>query len=242
MPSLADSQARVVACLQQGPAHFPADLFAQSKERALLGLKAHANTISHARLVALEQAYPRVHEHIGHKAFHALSRAYIEQDSILACDINGLPSAFPAFLANQGCDAGTIDLARIEWAWLDSYHSAEAEPLALGDIAGLAEPELLALPLAAHPAMRLIPLSAPLSPALPELAASDPAALMIVRPQAQVLFHPLDATEQAIATRIAACKTMGNLLDHALELGNDATAMQQIVMLVQAGALTQSRG
>ena len=59
MPSLADSQARVIACLQKGPAHFPAGLFTESRERALLGLKAHANTISHARLVALEQAYPK---------------------------------------------------------------------------------------------------------------------------------------------------------------------------------------
>lgn len=242
MPSLADSQARVIACLQKGPAHFPAGLFTESRERALLGLKAHANTISHARLVALEQAYPKLHEHLGHDIFHALSRAYIEQDHVLACDINGIAAAFATFLAGQGCDAGSVDLARIEWAWLESYRSAEAEPLALGDIAGLAETELLALPVAAHPAMRLVTLSGPLPAALPEMAATDPAGLMIARPQAQVLFHPLTAAERAVAIKIDDCATMGNLLDQALELGDESTAMQQIMMLIRAGALTRNEG
>lgn len=242
MPSLADSQARVIACLQKGPAHFPDDLFAESRDRALLGLKAHANTISHARLVALEHACPRLHEHLGHEAFHALSRDYIEQDHVLACDINGIAAAFAAFLADRGCDASTIDLARIEWAWLESYRSAEATPLLLGDIAGLAEAELLALPVAAHPALRLVTLGGPLSLALPELATTDAAALMVARPQAQVLFHPLTAAERAIAIKIDDCATMGNLLDQALELGDEATAMQQILMLIRAGVLMRNEG
>ena len=242
MPSLADSQARVIACLQKGPAHFPAGLFTESRERALLGLKAHANTISHARLVALEQAYPKLHEHLGHDIFHALSRAYIEQDHVLACDINGIAAAFATFLAGQGCDAGSVDLARIEWAWLESYRSAEAEPLALGDIAGLAETELLALPVAAHPAMRLVTLSGPLPAALPEMAATDPAGLMIARPQAQALFHPLNAAERAVAIKIDDCATMGNLLNRALELGDESSAMQQVMMLIRAGALTRNEG
>lgn len=242
MPSLADSQARVITCLQKGPVHFPDDLFAESRERALLGLKAHANTISHARLVALEQAYPKLHEHLGHDIFHALSRAYIEQDHVLACDINGIAAAFATFLAGQGCDAGSVDLARIEWAWLESYRSAEAEPLALGDIAGLAETELLALPVAAHPAMRLVTLSGPLPAALPEMAATDPAGLMIARPQAQVLFHPLNAAERAVAIKIDDCATMGNLLNRALELGDESSAMQQVMMLIRAGALTRNEG
>ena len=242
MPSLAEGQARFIACLQKGPAHFPVDMFAESPDRALLGLKAHANTISHARLVALEQTYPKLHDHLGHEAFHALSRDYIGQDHILACDINGIAADFAAFLTGRGCDASTIDLARIEWAWLESYRSAEAIPLSLGDIANLAEAELLAFPMAPHPALRLVTLTGPLSPELAELDETNPHALMIVRPQAQILFHPQTAVAQAIAEKIAECATMGNLLHYALELGEEAAAMQQIMMLIQAGALTRSDG
>ena len=242
MPSLAEGQARFIACLQKGPAHFPAGLFAGSRDRALLGLKAHANTISHARLVALEQTYPKLHDHLGHEAFHALSRDYIGQDHILACDINGIAADFAAFLAGRGCDASTIDLARIEWAWLESYRSAEAILLSLGDIAHLAESDLLAFPIAPHPALRLVTLTGPLSPQLAELGETGPHTLMIVRPQARILFHPLTAAAQAIAEKIAECATMGNLLHHALELGDEAAAMQQIMMLIQAGALTHGDG
>ncbi|MBQ0771758.1 MAG: putative DNA-binding domain-containing protein [Sphingomonadales bacterium] len=242
MPSLAEGQARFIACLQKGPAHFPDDMFAEDKTRALLGLKAHANTISHARLVALEHAYPKLHAHLGHDVFHALSRDYVEQDHILICDINGIAADFAAFLLARGCDASAVDLARIEWAWLESYRSAEAGPLALTDIADLAEAELLAFPLRAHPALRLITLTAPLSAELAELGETRSPALMIVRPQARILFHPLTVAEHGIAEKISESATMGNLLQYALELGDEATAMQHIVMLIQAGALAHIEG
>jgi hypothetical protein len=242
MPSLAEGQSRFIACLQKGPAHFPDDMFAEDKARALLGLKAHANTISHARLVALEDCYPRLHEHMGHENFHSLSRAYVGQDHVMACDLNHIGAGFAAYLADQEYGGTEIDLARIEWAWLESYRSAEAAPVTLTDIATLAEAELLAFPIVAHPAMRLIGLTAPLSPALPELAGTDPRALMIARPEAQILFHALTATEQAIAEKFFGSTTMGNLLAHALELSDEAIAMQHIVKLIQAGALTQIKG
>ena len=241
MPSLAEGQARFVACLQKGPDHFPDDLFAENRARALLGLKAHANTISHARLVALEQAYPKLHEHLGHEAFHGLSREYVEQEHILVCDINGIAADFAAFLAGRGCDPSTVDLAKIEWAWLESYRSAEAEPVALTDIAALAEVELLALPVTPHPALRLVSLTGPLSPHLSELGETEPHALMIARPEARILLHPLDEVEQAIAKKISVSATMGNLLHHAIELSDEATAMQHMIKLIQAGALAQSQ-
>ena len=237
MSSLADGQARFIACLQQGPEHFPDDLFLQDTERALLGFKAHANNISHARLVALEDSFPRLRAHLGHEIFHALSRDYIDQAHVMACDINHIATDFPAFLAVRGHGSTEIDLARIEWAWIESYRAAEATPVALTDIATLAEDQLLVFPIAPHPATRLIAITGPMSPELGELVDAQAEALMITRPEALVLFHPLDAVEQAIAKKITECRAMGNLLDHALELGEEATAMQPIIKLIQAGAL-----
>ena len=242
MPSLAEDQSRFIACLQKGPEHFPEDMFSENRDRALLGLKAHANTISHARLVALEHAYPKLHEHLGHERFHALSRDYVEQDHILTCDMNGIAAEFASFLLRRGCDGCAVDLARIEWAWLESYRSAEAKPLALADIAALPADGLLAFPIAAHPALRLLPLTSPLSAQLAELGDHSPDGLMITRPEAQVLFHPLTAFERAIAEKMAGSATMGNLLHHALEWCDEASAMQPIVKLIQAGALMQLEG
>lgn len=242
MPSLADSQSRFIACLQKGPAHFPEDLFSENPDRALLGLKAHANTVSHARLVALENAYPKLHDHMGHEPFHAISRDYIEQDHILTCDMNNIAADFADFLAKRGFSETEVDLARIEWAWIKSYHSAEAEPLALQDIATLDEEGLLGLEISAHPAMRLIALTGPLSPELAELGDETPDALMVARPEAEVLFHPLTQLEHDIAEKIANISTMGNLLALAIELGGEDAAMERIIKLVQAGVIIKFDG
>lgn len=237
MPSLADGQSRFIACLQKGPTHFPDELFAEDAARALLGLKAHANTVSHARLVALENAYPKLREHMGHEPFHAMSRDYIEQDHILTCDMNSIAADFPNFLGKRGLGETEIDLARIEWAWIKSYHSTEAAPLALNDIATLDEEALLGLAITAHPAMRLINLTGPLSPELAELGAETPDALIVARPEAAVLFHPITQVEHDIAEKIANISTMGNLLTQAIELGGEDTAMERIIKLIQSGVI-----
>lgn len=241
MPSLAESQARFIACLQKGPAYFPDDLFTEDADRALLGMKAHANTISHARLVALENAYPKLHEHMGHEAFHAVSRDYIDQPHIMAFDMNDIASDFAAFLNSRNHSATEIDLAKVEWAWIESYRSAEAEALKIADIASLDEASLLALPIAAHPAMRLVRLTGTLSPQLGELGNETPDALMIARPEEQILFHPMTGKEHTVASKISNISNMGNLLAASIELtgeGPDANgAMEPIIKLIQAGAI-----
>ncbi len=243
MPSLAEGQSRFIACLQKGPNFFPDDMFSEDRNRALLGLKAHANTISHARLVALENAYPKLHEHMGHEVFHAVSHDYIEQDHVLTCDMNTIGAGFVDFLERKKHGATEIDLARIEWAWLESYYGANATPLALSDIAGLDETALLAFPVDSHPAMRLIELTGELSPQLSELGTETPFALMVVRPEAQVLFHPLSNIEHAVARKLGNISTMGNLLGAAIELDDEnadnSGAMGHIVKLVQAGAIAK---
>lgn len=247
MPSLADSQSHFINCLQKGPDHLPVDLFSQSAERAMLGMKAHANTISHARLVAIENTFPKLHEHMGHEAFHAISRDYIDQDHILLCDMNSIAEDFARFLAKRRLGATEIDLAKVEWAWLESYRSAEAQSLTVADIAALDEQKLLAFPVRPHPAMRLIRISGELSPALSELGDDTPYALMVVRPEAQVLFNPLSTIEYDIAGKIELISTLGNLLEHGVELvgekanaeGDAEQAMPHLIKLIQAGAIAK---
>ncbi|MEP2987509.1 MAG: putative DNA-binding domain-containing protein [Parasphingorhabdus sp.] len=253
MPSLAESQSRFIECLQKGPDHLPVEMFTESANRALLGMKAHANTISHARLVALENAYPKLHEHMGHEEFHSVSRDYIDQDHILLCDMNTIAEDFARFLEQNDMGATEVDLAKVEWAWLESYRATEAEPVMLEDIVTLDEDGLLALSIDRHPAVQLIQLSGKLSPELAELGDETPHALLVARPEAQVLFHPLSMVEHQIAKKIANISTMGNLLEKAIELvgknanaeGDAEQAMPHLIRLIQTGALMkkqESRG
>src|SRR3546814_20089502 len=76
---LEQGQAAIAATLLHGPGHLPADLFAGSDAAVLRGLRVHANTISHARLVALEETFPRTRDYLGEEEFNRLSRRFVEE-------------------------------------------------------------------------------------------------------------------------------------------------------------------
>ncbi len=72
MLSLSDAQGNFIDTINEGPDRLDALLFAGSTDRVLLGLKAHANTINHARLVALEETFPLTRQEIGEAPFNLL--------------------------------------------------------------------------------------------------------------------------------------------------------------------------
>ena len=74
MLSLEQIQQTMIQALSLGPDHVPEGLFAGGRMAGLRGLKVHANTISHARLVALEETFPRTLARIGHARFNEHSR------------------------------------------------------------------------------------------------------------------------------------------------------------------------
>ncbi|MCG6119302.1 MAG: DNA-binding domain-containing protein [Blastomonas sp.] len=244
MTSLEDDQARIVAVLQRGPSAFPDGLFAGDADRALLGLKAHANTISHARLVALEQTFPRTLAHIGPEAFNALSRDFIDLPEVRRCKLMGIGEGFADHLEHNASDPLAAGLARIEWAWLQSYHAADTAALELADLAQFDEAGLLAMPVTVHTAMRIVPVASAVAEMLPELASGDvPAAgILVTRPQATVRLHPLTRTQAGIAASAKNCATFGNLLQFAVETQGEAEALPAVFALIEAGALASPGG
>ena len=245
MADLADDQARFIAVLQQGPAAFPDGLFADLPDRAMLGLKAHANTISHARLVALEDSFPRTRDAMGHNAFNLASRDFIELPDVRARKLMHIGQGFPLFLAANRADQAHCDLAAVEWAWLQSYHAADATPLQLADLAGLDETDLLDLPIIMHPATRLVHVQSDIGAVLPELeGATTPDArnLLITRPDAQVLLHPLGPLQGDLAVRAGKFACMRNLLSAAIETADEAEALPAIFALIEAGMLARPGG
>lgn len=206
------------------------------------GLRVHANTISHARLVALEETYPRTLELLGNHRFNALCRRYVESGLAGPQLLQQIGDGFPQFLAQAG-ELHAEGLALFEWAWLEAYHAGEADPLELPDLAGLDEERLLATQIARHPAARIAP--ATRNPALnvevPGL--SQAAAILLTRPQVDVLVTP--ATRQMVLQfeNLGAPQTICNLLATAPE-SSDEDGLQSLLALLNAGSLvlTDSRG
>lgn len=217
-------QAAIAATLLHGPGYLPAGLFAGDDTAVLRGLRVHANTISHARLVALEETFPRTREHLGDAEFNRQSRAFVEGGGAEALALPDIGRDFAGWLA----DPLAADVARIEWAWLESYHAAEADPLRLADLAGQDEATLLRLPVRLHPAARIVTLTS--DAALP----SGTTALLVIRPAAEVRLLALHPAEDAALDLAKEISPLGNPIARLAEQHPDGGAA--IAALIDAGA------
>jgi hypothetical protein len=241
MLSLTEKLGNFTDTINQGPDALNPDLFSGHTDRIILGLKAHANTINHARLIALEDTFPRTREAMGEAEFNRISRAYCETEIARASDSNCIGECFAAFLSELNCDPTLTDLAQIEWAWLNSYHAPDVFALELSDLGKYSETQLLQLPVRLHPAAFIVRLSAPISAALPELAhATNTAAILLTRASAEVNLTVLNELELASFERTAKNVSVGNLLTFSIEQGGEVDPLGPILKLIGAGALIKS--
>lgn len=223
-------QAAIAATLLRGPAHLPADLFAGSDAAVLRGLRVHANTISHARLVAIEETFPQTCAYLGAGEFNRLSRRFIEEGGALRRSLSDIGAGFPDWLD----DPRARDLARIEWAWLKSYHAADAAALALADLDGLGEAELLGRPVRQHPATRIVTLASDAAPFVDPAFAADTKALLVTRPEADVRLFAIEPAAGAAIEMAEEIAPIGNLIAHLAEQHPDGGAA--IAALIGTGA------
>ncbi|MCM8557223.1 putative DNA-binding domain-containing protein [Sphingomicrobium sediminis] len=223
-----DAQIAMRTALERGPAFVRDGLFSGSRAAQLRGLKAYANTISHARFVALEETFPRTREMMGHDAFHQLAEAFLSADSNLRGPIRLIGSGFPALVP----DAAARDLAAAEWHWLAAHGAAEAEALTLHSIKELSPEVLVATEVSLHPATRTVMLEAPEDLAWDGMPKSDDPILLLTRPDVDVLLHRLPTSAAGLFVQLRSPTMLGSLL----EIDADS-----VTTLIQAGALTRSK-
>lgn len=225
-----EGQAAIAATLLRGPDHLPAGLFVGDAAPVLRGLRVHANTISHARLVALEDTFPRTRAHLGESEFNRVSRAFVDAGGAQGRSLTLIGATFPDWLA----DPLAADLARVEWAWLESYHAADAPALALGDLAELDEAALLALVVRRHPAVRIAVLSGAAAPLFDPGLAPSVRMLLVVRPETEVRLAAIKAADAAALDMASEFLPLGNLIAHLAEHGQGGG--DAIAALIGAGA------
>ena len=244
MPALDAAQQAMMRAIDLGPDFAPHDLFSAIPERVMLGLRVHANTISHARLVALEDTFPRTREWLGHQRFNTLCRDYTESLFARALPLTRIGAQFPDWLARLADGEG---LARLEWLWLEAYHAADEPPLVLGELAGIDPDELLGLKVARHHAAHAVLVGSAIrqaiGPEVPGLGYAE--AALIVRPDAEVLIVPASRHMHDLLARARNPLSIGNLLGAGSEPdGMDQPcpddAMQALVALLDAGALRKA--
>lgn len=247
MPALKHTQRAFMAALEGGPAHMPPGLFAGRESRSLLGMKVHANTVSHARLVALEDSFPRTRALLGHDRFNARSRQFVATPEPAAEPLTLIGRHFPRFLAMSGEIELMTDLAAFEWAWLTAYHAQDRDALALDQLSGLDQSALLAVKVARHPAASMGRIGAALGRHLddeiPGLA--DEAVLLLTRPQSEVRAAPASLAMWSLFAELENPECICNLFALVTEPDrkdhlSPHDFMPALIALLEAGALRRA--
>lgn len=244
MSTLEATQRVFLQALNEGPDRFRSALFAGSKERALLGMMVHANTVSHARLVALEDSFPRLRVHLGAERFNILSRHYLEYPGVRALSLAYIGRSFADFVEAEGEAPDAHGLARFEWAWLESYHAADKPALQMSDLAAFDENALIDLTVGLHPATRLIRFAdlppALLADELPSLALVS--SVLLTRPQGEVSVSAASPVLVKALSLLQAEMTIRNFLKHSGEKGFEEAAIPTLMDLINRGALVLLAG
>ncbi len=237
MYALRDAQDHFAATLADGPLACPDDLFAGAPERVLRGLKVHANTISHARLIALEETFPRTRALQGDALFNQLCRAFLDGGNGLAEPLARVGYSLPDWFENRQVDPAQVAVARFEWCWLESYHAAEAMPLRIEAFAGMDEADILEMTVIRHPAAHIMTAAHGLAAQLG--IAADAPWLLIARPAEDVLIHPVGGDIRAFLDIFGKKHTLGAAIETFCAARPNDDAMGSVLRLIETGALTR---
>lgn len=153
----------------------------------------YRNNVHVSLVEALAKAFPVTLRLVGDAFFRAMARTYVADHKPLSPVLIRYGASFPDFVAGFGPAARLAclpDLARLEHAWLQAYHAAEARPLEAQDIAHLAPEELLKTRLVPHPAGRLIESAFAIGSIWSAHQADAVKAVNIERPETVLLTRP----------------------------------------------------
>ena len=104
----------------------------------------YRNNVAVGLIGAIEARFPVGRRMVGEAGFRALARTFIESHKPRSPVLVAFGDEFPDFLAADAShDLPFLpDLARLENAWVEAYHAADASAATLANLATLMDPEL----------------------------------------------------------------------------------------------------
>ena len=243
---LLEYQAALAAAVGGGDRARALALFQGTPERRARGLNVYANNAMHALVSALSATFPAVQRILGAPGFTSVAIGYVRRhppprDALLIW----YGKRFPWFLGRLEVAGAPFlaDLARLEFAWLEAYHAAEATPLPVAHFATLTPDQLVAARLSPHPSVRLLRSAWAVDRIRrgdPGIAAGcdGPAAggaggrcLIVARPRAEVLVVAVSPLVFDCLAALCAGALFGDATGHL----DQAEAVAELQALIAAG-------
>jgi len=111
---------------------------------------------------AVSEDYPALHAVLGQKRFDALVLAYLRENPSTSFTLRDLGGKLPTWIAGHPDLTGArhklaVDVARLEWAYVEAFDSASLPPLSAAQFANLLPGSVLSL----QPHLQLLDLSYP---------------------------------------------------------------------------------
>jgi len=206
----------------------------------------YRNNVAVALIGALEGRYPVVRRLVGDDFFRGMAGAYVAAEkprSPILIDYGATFADFVAGFPPAAEIAYLADVARLENAWVEAYHAAEADPLGLDALAAIAPEALATLRLRPHPAARLLRFAHPAAsiwaasqgdsaPRPPEIWAAE--AALVTRPDADVFVRVLPPGGDAFAAALFSGASLGEAAERFAADGFDPS--DHLIGLIEAGA------
>lgn len=250
MRTLADVQAEFAAALRDPALALPAGLVGPDREPAQRRFAVYRNNVIVGMVNALSSGFPVIERIVGEDFFQAMARAYALAEPPRSPVLMDYGAGFADFIAGFAPAASLPylpDVARIERAWREAYHAADAEPLTAADFAAVDADAVAGLVLQLHPSLRLLrsaypaqtiwTMNAPNGEVRPvDLDQAEDT--LIVRPDAEVTVRRVPPGGAAFVAALGRRATLGEAAALALADDERFDLGGNISGLIAAGAVT----
>lgn len=247
--SLADIEDAFAAALVDPSLPTPAGVLGRGPRPDQRRFAIYRNNVLAGLTQALRHRFPVSERLVGERFFGAMARDYIARHKPASPLLVNYGDDFPTFI--EGFEpAGDLpylaDVARLEVAWSQAYHAAEATPLELDALTGVAVQDLIGARLKLHPSARLLRSSHPIAgiwaahQTQGEVIAPDRwegEDVLVLRVDAQVVLHRLAAGRHPFLRTLLADATLEAAGEAALAQAPEFDLGSGLVGLLAAGAV-----
>lgn len=208
----------------------------------------YRNNVTVSLIDALAAIFPAVQRITGVEFFRAMARQHVRVTPPTSPLLLDYGRDFPALIESYEYAQDMpwlADVARIDRAWLDAYHAADAEPLAPEALAAIPPERLAGTVFVAHPATRIMHSSFSAVTIFAanrgegtsgQIDASAPEDGLITRPDADVVVRHLSDASAVFLTSLAAGRPLGEAAASALQSSPSFDLAANIAGLIEAGA------
>jgi hypothetical protein len=246
MLCLADRQRGFSMALRDRTEPVPPGLIGPDGEPSARRFAVYRNNVVASLTKVLKDGFPAVCRIVGEEFFGAMGRTYVLVQPPSSPILLDYGASFPDFIAGFE-PAATLpylpDVARIERAWSEAYHAAEAAPLDLSAFGAIGADRLADIRLILHPSLRIVRSAFPALtiwrmnvddgvPGPVDLEAGEDT--LIVRPNAEVEVRSMPSGGAEFVGALAAGLSVGEATRTAAEAHEFFDLKANLVGLISA--------